>query len=60
MSSEEEREKHSKRRKKKWFTKVSFDPSEYKGAYSMKLEPKNTYKREKIFPRRLEVEGIDE
>jgi hypothetical protein len=61
MASDEDREKHSRRRKKKHFAKILFDPNEFKGAYSMKvIEPKNKYKREKISPRSIEVEGLDE
>lgn len=57
MSTDEERERHSRRRRKNSYAKILFDPNEYKGAYSMKvIEPKNKYKREKLSVKNLEVE----
>lgn len=61
MTSDEERERHSKRRKKNFYAKILFDPNEFKGAYSMKvIEPKNKYKREKLSAKEVELEQEDE
>lgn len=57
MASSEDRERHSKRRKKKIYAKILHDQNEYKGAYSLKiLKDKTNYKREKLNPREVEVE----
>ena len=56
MASDEERERHSRRRRKNSYAKILFDPNEYKGAYSMKvIEPKNKYKREKLSVKEVDL-----
>lgn len=60
MASDEERERHSRRRKKNIYAKILFDPNEYKGAFSMKVvDPKNRYKREKLSINSVYDEGED-
>ena len=57
MASDEERDRHSRRRKKNVYAKILFDPNEYKGAFSMKvIDPKNKYKREKLSAKDIEME----
>ena len=57
MASDEERERHSRRRKKNVYAKILFDPNEFKGAYSLKvIDPKNKYKREKLSVKDIEME----
>jgi hypothetical protein len=61
VTSDEERERHSRRRKKNFYAKVLFDQNEYKGAFSMKvIEPKNKYKREKLSVKEVELTDEDE
>jgi hypothetical protein len=61
MASDEDRERHNRRRKKNSYAKILFDPNEFKGAFSMKvIEPKNKYKREKLSIENLEVEDEEE
>lgn len=61
MASDEERERHSRRRKKNVYAKILFDPNEYKGAFSMKVvDPKNKYKREKLSIKEVEIMEEDE
>ena len=56
MASDEERERHSRRRRKNSYAKILFDPNEYKGAYSMKvIEPKNKYKRQKLSVKEVDL-----
>lgn len=61
MASDEERERHSRRRKKNVYAKMLFDPNEYKGAYSLRvIDPKNKYKREKLSIKEVEIQQEDE
>lgn len=57
MTSDQERERHSRRRKKNVYAKILFDPNEYKGAFSTKvITSKNKYKREKLSVNTIEME----
>lgn len=61
MATDEERERHSRRRKKNVYAKILFDPNEYKGAYSTKvIAPKNKYKREKLSLNTIEMDNNEE
>lgn len=55
MSSPEERERHSRRRKRNIYARILRDPNELRGAFSTKIKPKKgqPYKRERL----KEIEG---
>lgn len=57
MSSPEDRERGSKRRRRNRIAKILYDPNEYRGAFSLKVheDKKSTYHRKK-----LRVEDVDE
>lgn len=63
MSSPEERERHSRRRKKNIYSKILHDPNELRGAFSMKVKPAKKgqpYRREKINIKDLSIEEGNE
>jgi hypothetical protein len=53
MSSSEDREKHSRRRKRNFVAKILRDPGEHKGAFALRVKQEN-YKRIKLNPREIE------
>ena len=60
MANDEDRVKHSRRRKMNIYAKILHDQNEYKGAYSLKvMKDKTKYKRERINPREIEVDQAD-
>lgn len=56
MADTEERERHSRRRKRNIMAKILRDPGEKKGAFALRVinPKKNTYKRTRVDPRNLE------
>lgn len=58
MASDEERERHLKRRKRNFIAKSLRDSSERRGAFALKIiNPKKTiYKREKVDLKNIEKE----
>jgi len=51
VSSPEERERHSRRRKRNVYAKILYDPNELRGAFSMKVKQAKKgqpYRREKV------------
>lgn len=62
MGSEEERERHSRRRKRNVIAKILRDTGDMKGAFSLRIinPKKGTYKREKMNIRNIEKESGDE
>lgn len=60
MSSPEERERHSRRRKRNIYAKILYDPNELRGAFSTKIKQAKKgqpYKREKYTGDLLKNEG---
>lgn len=62
MASIEDRERHSRRRKKNIYAKVLKDPGDMKGAFALKVvNPKKNspYKRERINIKEMEINTDD-
>lgn len=59
MTDPDDREKHSRRRKRNIMAKVLRDPGEHRGAFALKVidSRKTKYKREKINVRQIEEEN---
>lgn len=58
MGNEEDKERHSKRRKRNFIAKILRDSGDHKGAFALRVinPKKTTYKRQKIDIRNIEDE----
>lgn len=60
MASPEERERHSRRRKRNIYAKILYDPNDLRGAFSMKVKEAKKgepYRRTKVQVKDLIEEG---
>jgi hypothetical protein len=62
MGDQEEKEKVSKKRRRNFMSRALRDQGDHKGAFALKIvsPKKGSYKREKLNPREITIEGVDD